>query len=807
VTVEPGQTLSHYNLIEKIGEGGMGVVWKARDEVLGRTVAIKVLPADVATDERRRSMFLDEARLASSVSDAHIAQVYELGREGGLDFIVMEYVEGEALNRVLHGRPLPPEKVAQLGRQVAHALARAHRKGLLHRDLKPSNILVTPDGEAKVVDFGLATLFERRDVTLDSMATTQTATGTDDVEQKHPGLVGTPSYMSPEQSRAETLDARSDIFSLGVVLYEMTTGQRPFSGSTSAALLKEIVRARPRPPHELSPKMPLDLERIIQKALAPTKADRYQTMDDLAVDLKRLGRDLESGSSPSFDETRDALRPSLRSWVWALSGALALALVVAGSWTWFATRGIPADPRTILVAPMTVSGQATGGEFLGRAFAETIAVNLAQSKGVSVLPVPQQSPTTGYDRDSLIKSAQSAGAGRLLTGTLTRDGSAVHATISLIDSARNRLVWGSQGDAEGVSLAPLASSMTREIVAYLGLAPSRLYESVDRMPPDSRLAASPDYIATQGASRRGDTASLLSVTQRLVTNFPDDILSHAWRHHALGQAAFYLPPSSPERRAVEAEARVLTRLDPANPWVIKWRALFEDTDGRVRESVATFTQLLSREDLAPNYRSSLMCARAQSQSRLGEFDAAFADLRKAETLDPLNPWVHAWSVGVFIRRGRYEEALAAVERWIALSPDNHEAELWLGYALYNMKRWKESTAPFQSACESAPSQLNCAFFAMALHRDGQPDRAKMVAQKALGLSMTSTGLYYLAASEVLAGERQKAFRLLRQAIDLGACNSPYDLTELATGQDFQDLRDDPEFKKLLAEVKRRLPKN
>jgi len=139
VTVEPGQTLSHYSLIEKIGEGGMGVVWKAQDKVLGRTVAIKVLPADVASDERRRSMFLDEARLASSVSDAHIVQVYELGREAGLDFIVMEYVEGKALNRILHGRPLPPEKVAQLGHQVAQPLARAHHEGLLYRDLKPSN--------------------------------------------------------------------------------------------------------------------------------------------------------------------------------------------------------------------------------------------------------------------------------------------------------------------------------------------------------------------------------------------------------------------------------------------------------------------------------------------------------------------------------------------------------------------------------------------------------------------------------------------------------------------------------------------
>ena len=160
MSVEAGQTLSHYRLIEKIGEGGMGVVWKAEDTVLNRTVAIKVLPADVSRDEKRREMFLQEAQLASQVGDAHIVQVFEFGHEGDLDFIVMEFVEGNALRKLLHGRPLPPHKVVEFGHQIAHALSKAHRKQLLHRDLKPANVLVTPDGEAKIVDFGLAALFE-----------------------------------------------------------------------------------------------------------------------------------------------------------------------------------------------------------------------------------------------------------------------------------------------------------------------------------------------------------------------------------------------------------------------------------------------------------------------------------------------------------------------------------------------------------------------------------------------------------------------------------------------------------------------
>src|SRR5438093_1728577 len=203
-------------------------------------------------------------RRVTSVSHAHIAQVHDLGREGDLDFIVMEYVEGKPLSRILHGRPLPPDKVVGLGLQVARGLARAHRKGLLHRDLKPGNVMVTADGDVKVVDFGLATLFERQDSSLLSEVSTrknddpESAAESRAAAEKGRPLVGTLPYMSPEQVRAETLDARSDIFSLGVVLYEMTTGQRPFAGATSGDLARDIARARPRPPTQLAPKLPLE---------------------------------------------------------------------------------------------------------------------------------------------------------------------------------------------------------------------------------------------------------------------------------------------------------------------------------------------------------------------------------------------------------------------------------------------------------------------------------------------------------------------------------------------------------------------
>lgn len=290
----PGQKLSHYSLIEQIGAGGMGVVWRAVDTVLGRTVAIKVLPSELRLDDDRRRLFLEEARLAASVSHTHIVQVYELGREGDLDYIVMEYVEGRSLNDILKGHLLAPEQAVDYGLQIARGLARAHRRQLLHRDLKPANILITPDGDLKIVDFGLAMLFKHDDSTVTWVGDERPR-----AEQERTNgpreLTGTIAYMSPEQIRNENLDARSDIFSFGIMLYEMATGQRPFQGATVSENLSAILAARPAPPHALVPRLPLELDRIIQKALAGRRDERYQSMDDLAVDLRRLQREIEGG--------------------------------------------------------------------------------------------------------------------------------------------------------------------------------------------------------------------------------------------------------------------------------------------------------------------------------------------------------------------------------------------------------------------------------------------------------------------------------------------------------------------------------
>ena len=466
----PDQVLSHYRLLEKIGEGGMGVVWKAQDTVLNRIVAIKVLPADVSRDKKRREMFLQEAQFASSISDARIVQVHEFDRQGDLDFIVMEYVDGKPLNKISHGRPMSPDKIAELGLQIAKALSRAHRKGLLHRDLKPANILVTPDDDVKVVDFGLAALLERGDVSgrWNETTGTETAVLGQESPKASPGkLAGTLSYMSPEQVRCEELDGRSDIFSLGIIFYEMATGRRPFSAATNSELLQEIAKSRAVPPHELVPDLPLELNRIIQKTLGRRPADRYQTMDDLVVDLRNLGRELESGSSPSYGDVAKAVAPKPRKQVLlaVAGGAVAVLVLGLGAWWIGFGRGPALDDRTVLILPMEIRGESPGADYAGRAFAEALAINLAKARELKVLPIGDRGDLTG---DAGFGRARRAGAGRLLTGALVRNGKTLRVSLSLMHVGENRVLWGiEKGEPEG-GLSKLASSLAIEVVAQLG---------------------------------------------------------------------------------------------------------------------------------------------------------------------------------------------------------------------------------------------------------------------------------------------------------------------------------------------------
>lgn len=329
-----GQVVTHYRITGRLGDGGMGVVYRAEDARLGRPVALKFLAEKWTADPLALDRFRREARAAAAVAHPHICALYDIGDHAGQPFLVMELLDGQTLKDRLADRPVPVDEVLSLGVQVADALDAAHGKGIVHRDLKPANLFVTARGDAKILDFGLSKLTAGPTPAVPA----ETAPyGPAEAELTGPGtILGTVSYMSPEQARGEELDARTDLFSLGVVLYEMAAGRRPFAGKTTAVIFDSILHHAPPPPSSLNPAVPAELDRIVGKALEKDRTLRYQTAAELRADLKRLKRDLDSGHASAVTTTGPVPAPKPgRRWAWVAAAVVILLAAIAGGVAWF----------------------------------------------------------------------------------------------------------------------------------------------------------------------------------------------------------------------------------------------------------------------------------------------------------------------------------------------------------------------------------------------------------------------------------------------------------------------------------------
>jgi non-specific serine/threonine protein kinase len=472
-----GHTISHYEVLEKLGGGGMGVVYKAKDTRLGRNVALKFLPDDISHDPQASERFRREARAASSLNHPNICTIYDIGEFAGRPFIAMELLEGRTLKHRIEGKPIEVSEILETGIQIANGLDAAHTKGIVHRDIKPANIFLIERGPAKILDFGLAKLTRAHQPAAESVGAsmrTQMPFDSSDLLTSPGSSVGTVAYMSPEQARGEELDARSDLFSLGVVLYEMSTGALPFPGSSVALIFDGILNSAATPATKLNPRLPSALENIFTKTLEKDSDLRYQTAAELRADLKRIKRDMDSNRRPAAEHSEASHATP---------------------------TGAPPAKKSVAVLYFENQSGAKEDEYLRDGITEDIITELSKIRGLNTF----SRPTVLAFRDKLVTPAQigkQLGAAYVLTGTLRRAGTRLRISAQLVDTQTDFPLWSERFDREMKDVFEVQDEMARKIAEALRvtLSPQELEALADK--PTENLQAYDLYLRGKRYARR-----------------------------------------------------------------------------------------------------------------------------------------------------------------------------------------------------------------------------------------------------------------------------------------------------------------
>jgi eukaryotic-like serine/threonine-protein kinase len=743
-----GIELGHYRIVEKIGAGGMGDVYRAHDEHLARDVAIKVLPPGTLTDASSRKHFHKEALILSQLNHPNVATVHDFDTQQGVDFLVMEYIPGITLSEKVAARPLPEKEVLRLGVQLAEGLAAAHDHGVVHRDLKPGNLRVTSDGRLKILDFGLAKLW--RPVT--ASAATESLSETQ-------AMAGTVPYMAPEQLLGGAIDARTDLHAAGSVLYEMATGQRPFAEVEHAQLIAAILHRPPRPPTALNPQVSPELERIIGKCLEKEPENRYQSAEELAIDLRRL----QTGVVSAVRLAATPARWSFAKLVGLGLGVLAFVIILLIALNVGRLRervlGRADTPRieSLAVLPVKNFSGDPAQEFFADGMTDALIANLAQIKAVKVI---SRTSVMHYKdtNETVPQIAKELGVDGIVEASVVRSGGRVRVTAQLIDAQQDQHLWANNYESAITDVLALQSDLVQAIAGEIRVQvtpqESERLRNTRRVDPDVYDATLKGMATLEYATREEQIRQAIELFQKAVDR--DPTYAPAWA--GLGEALWYLAaagwefvaPAEVRAKAIAAADKAL-EFDPNLPDAHKARAVIA-IDGEW-DLARALRELERALELRPGYAAAHSVYGEILTIPLARFDEARQHFDRGRELDPLSPWNDMNLVVWYLNQGQFEKAFEEGQRARQRNPT-----LWL--------------IPFHTGC----AQLLL----------GQPEKAAPEFEAALKLlspNRPATLLSKLGLAYGLAGRPADALKILDELEEASRENyiSPYDLAVVYSG--------------------------
>jgi eukaryotic-like serine/threonine-protein kinase len=759
-----GHRLGPYAIEAPLGAGGMGEVYRARDVRLDRTVAVKILPPELAVDERYRQRFEREARAASALSHPHIAHVYDVGEQDGTHFIAMEHVEGENLRQLVTRGPLDVDRVVELGAQIASALEEAHARGVVHRDVKSANAVVTPKGQVKVLDFGLARRERDGASPLDSEQVTEARTQAGVV-------VGTVPYMSPEQALGKELDARTDLFSLGVVLYELATGRLPFVGDTATQTIDQICHATPVELGASRKDVPAELERIVRKCLEKDRDRRYASARDLLVDLRNLQRDRASGTGPVVAAPR---RDSRRLVVLAAAALLAAVAVGAGLLLRAGARG--PGVGSVAVLPFENATGDPANEYLGDGISESLINRLSTLPGLRVISRRSAFAFKGKPLGPA-EIGRKLGVDALLLGSLAQRGASLAISAELVSVRDDRQLWGERYTrpaddvlkVEGEIAATIARTLRR---ALSGEEQQRLARGATADPEAYRLyLKGRDHVA--GTVVEMDKS--VDYLQQAVARAPDFALAHASLAEAYTRQAFLrgsgrAEPASKARAAVSRALELDPDLAEARAALGSVLFYFEwDWAGAEAEFQRALALNPGSRTVQEEYGNFL--------SAMGRLDEGLARSREAALLDPLSVGpVH--DIGInFMARGDYEESAASFRRAIEIDPNWTWGYIKLARALALGEKCPEAMAQCaiaEARIAGGAAALSRSWLGANYARCGETARARLKLDELHALARTQyVDPVTFAVVHGALGEMDEALRWHEKALEDRTPNMVY----------------------------------